>query len=174
MSGNGNSRRRRNGDIAIARRASLLPTAIAGIIGLVTPYRDVIVLIGAVGGAAVGLHDYFATRTEVDVLRCRSDAYIAILDCHREQEQLLRSIEQYDRERGPNPGHDKIGPGADPAHDQPLSDTATQMRIQNLRNEHSQAQEKIAQARRRLQPDICEGLTKSKPSYAPIGLCSRQ
>jgi hypothetical protein len=70
-------------DVPFAGPASESPRFFDG----VKNYKELLLFVGALASAWIFFHDYFATRREVRILKCQSDAQIDLLKSRMEMER---------------------------------------------------------------------------------------
>ncbi|MBT9596392.1 MAG: hypothetical protein IV094_10445 [Vitreoscilla sp.] len=161
-------------------RSNLIPAAntsmgqaLVGLLARLKPFREVVLLVPTLAAGGLALHDYFATRTEVSILSCRSDADIAALDCKLEMDRLVISIAELEMRRGSKPLDSKASPSPEMLA-ATANDVALGLQLDAARAEYKIAEEKRRTAHQRLRPDICEELAKRKERFAALGSCSKR
>jgi hypothetical protein len=127
----------------------------------VDPYKQILVLITTVAGGGWVVHDYFATRKEVSILRCRSDAQMSAIEARMEMERIRLPLEQ--AALRVEPSQDRKTPLPLDQEKRHAMDTLARMDHQKLQSEYAQHDKTLASAKVRLKPGICEGLADEKP-----------
>ena len=135
-------------------------SAINRFLSFVKPYKELVLLFVGLGGGALAVNDYFATRTEVGILKCQALAQISALENSIEMERLKARIAIGEAKLGPRPPETKIPVRGDAV--QAGEDSAARTEIDSMKYEHKLAHQALATAREQLKPGKCEELEKSK------------
>jgi hypothetical protein len=119
-------------------------------------YKEAILLVAGLVSAGLFVRDYFATKEEVDVLKCQAENGIAIIESRMNGELLAKrvlalGIQVEDaRKRSRGGTTDSLGL------------KALQLEEDNLRKQMSKEQDTQARAGENLKPGACEKIVRKK------------
>lgn len=121
----------------------------------VDEYKKLILALAALASAALVVRDYFATKEEVEVLKCQAENGIAIIESRMNGELLAKrvlalGIQIEDARKRSKGATDPIGL------------KALQLEEDNLRKQMGKEQDTQSKAGENLKPGVCEKIVRKK------------
>lgn len=123
-------------------------------------YKELILIITSIVGGAFAVRDYFATKEEVEVLKCQAENGIAIVESRMNADQLTKRIIATKKDIEDATSKLKAAKVRDP--EKSAGVISLSLEEERLRKELSREQDTQKRAADNLKPGICEKAVKKK------------